>query len=453
MKIIILGAGHVGSTLAEHLATENNDITVIDIDHDKIKALQDRLDLRAITGNASYPTTMHSADAENADMLIAVTGADEINLVACQIAQTLFKIPTKIARVRSQHYLIHGELFDYDAFPVDVLISPEQLVTNHITRLIKNPSALQVLQFAKNKLTLVAVKAFYGGPLIGHAIKNLKQHMPNINTRIVAIFRNKRPIIPEANTIIEPNDEVFFLASPKDITKVMSEMRHLEEPNKKIIIAGGGNIGSRLARNLENEFRVKLIENSSKRLEYLAENLDNTLILTGDCTEQKLLTDEDIEYTDIYCAVTNSDEANILSAILAKRLGAKKVMALISKPAYVDIVEGGEIDIAISPQATTISSLLTHVRGGDVVKVHSLRRGAAEAIEAIAHGSADTSKVIGRKISEINLPLGSTIGAIVRQDEIFMDDDEVIIEDQDHVIVFVTDKKNIKKIENLFQEI
>ncbi|MCK5640392.1 MAG: Trk system potassium transporter TrkA, partial [Gammaproteobacteria bacterium] len=372
MKIIILGAGQVGSSLADNLVSEANDITIIDIDDIKLQTLQDRLDLRTVVGQASHPEVLLRAGAEDADMIIAVTNSDETNMVACQVAYTLFHTPTKIARVRSQKYLNFPQLFNQEALPVDVLISPEQLVTDYIFRLIEHPGALQVLGFAKGQVQLVAVKAYYGGPLVGHELRTLRDHMPGIQTRVAAIYRRDRAITPEGSTIIEADDEVFFIAAKKDIQAVMSELRRLEKPVKRVMIAGGGNIGRRLARALENDYQVKIIEHNPKNARFLSEELDKAIVLQGDAADEELLLEENIENTDIFCALTNDDEANILSAMLAKRKGARKVMALINRTSCVDLVESSEIDIALSPQQATIGSLLTHIRRGDVVMVHSL---------------------------------------------------------------------------------
>ena len=451
MKIIILGAGQVGSSLAENLTSEANDITVIDKNEKTLLALQDRLDLRTITGHASHPDILRAAGADDADMLIAVTDSDETNMVACQVAYTVFHTPTKIARVRALGYLSHPQLFQQEALPVDVLISPEQLITDYIQSLITHPGALQVLDFADKKVQLVGVRAYYGGPLVGHALSTIKQHMPSVEIRVAAIYRRNHAIIPQSNTVIEADDEVFFVAAPKCIRAMISELRRLDKPYKRIMIVGGGNIGKRLAQALENNYQVKLIDHNTTRAHDLAKELDNTIVLNGDASDGTLLTEENIDNTDIFCAVTNDEEANILSAMLAKRLGARKVMALINRTAYVDLIQGGEIDIAISPQQSTISSLLAHVRRGDVVKVHSLRRGAAEAIEAIAHGDKTTSKVVGRQIHELKLPHGTTIGAIVRGEDVIIAHHDTIIEPEDHVILFLIDKKYISDVEKLFQ--
>lgn len=451
MKIIILGAGQVGGTLAENLANEANDITVVDTDSRRLRELQDRLDIRTIEGKASYPSVLTQAGAQDADMLIAVTNLDEVNMIACQLAQTLFSTPTKIARVREHDYLKQKKIFNDKCIPVDVLISPEELVTKHIKRLIQHPGALQVLDFADGKAQLVAVRAYYGGPLVGREIAFLRSHMPSVDTRVAAIFRRGSPIIPQGNTVIEADDEVFFIAATKDIRAVMSELRRLDRPYKRIMIAGGGNIGARLAGAIEQDFQVKIIERGRDRANFLANNLRNTIVLHGSASDKELLLEENIEDTDVFCALTNDDEANIMASMLAKRLGVRTVMTLINNPAYVDLVQGGVIDIAISPQQTTIGSLLTHVRRGDVAAVHSLRRGAAEALEAVAHGDTRSSKVVGKTIEQIDLPPGCTIGAVVRNDEVLMAHDDVVIENGDHVILFLVDKKRIADVERLFQ--
>ncbi|MCV6589221.1 MAG: Trk system potassium transporter TrkA [Marinobacterium sp.] len=451
MKIIILGAGQVGGTLAENLASEANDITIVDTDSARLRELQDRMDIRTIEGKASYPSVLVQAGAQDADMLIAVTNLDEVNMIACQVAQTLFNTPTKIARVREHDYLKQKAIFADKAIPIDVLISPEELVTRHVKRLIQHPGALQVLDFADGKAQLVAVRAYYGGPLVGREISYLRAHMPSVDTRVAAIFRRGSPIIPKGDTVIEADDEVFFIAATRDIRAVMSELRRLDRPYKRIMIAGGGNIGARLATTIEDDYQVKIIERSMSRCDQLARRLNNSIVLHGSASDKDLLLEENIEDTDVFCALTNDDEANIMASMLAKRLGARTVMTLINNPAYVDLVQGGVIDIAISPQQTTIGALLTHVRRGDVAAVHSLRRGAAEALEAVAHGDTRSSKVVGRTIEQIALPPGCTIGAIVRNDEVLIAHDDVMVENGDHVILFLVDKKRIAEVERLFQ--
>ncbi|MBL1458770.1 MULTISPECIES: Trk system potassium transporter TrkA [unclassified Methylophaga] len=451
MKILILGAGQVGASVAATLAREDDDITLVDTDANSLHKLQDHYDIRTVQGLASHPDVLERAGAADADLVLAVTNSDETNMVACQICHTLYNTPTKIARIRTPEYLTKPELFSNEAIAIDVLISPEQLVTDYIERLISHPNALQVLDFADGLVQLVAVRAFHGGPLVGNPLRELRKHIPKTETRVAAIFRNGKAILPEAETVIEADDEVFFIAASKDIRSVMAELRRLEKPYKRIMLAGGGNIGIRLARALEHDYQIKIIEANSARADYLSEELSKSIVLLGDVANEELLLEEEIDNVDLFCALTNDDEANILSAMLAKRLGARKVLSLINRAAYVDLVESGTIDIALSPQQATIGSLLAHIRRGDIVAVHSLRRGAAEALEAIAHGDKSSSMVVGRRIDEIDLPPGTSIGAIVRGEEVIIAHGNTVVEAEDHVILFLTNKRYIKEVERLFQ--
>ncbi|MDH3644442.1 MAG: Trk system potassium transporter TrkA [Gammaproteobacteria bacterium] len=451
MKILILGAGQVGGTLAENLANEAFDITLVDNDMAVLEELRDKLDIRTVHGSGSHPDVLRRAGADDADMLVAVTSSDEVNMVACQVCYSLFRTPTKIARIRSTSYLTREGFFSQEHMPIDVLINPEEVVTDNIRQLLEHPGALQVLDFADGRVQLVAVKAYYGGPLVGQEMRFLRQHMPNVDTRVAAIFRRGRAIVPEGNTVIEADDEVFFIAASEHINQVMSELRRVERPFKRIMIAGGGNIGVKLAKAIEPYFSVKILEYDARRCEELADDLNQSVVLHIDVTDRELLLEENIEQCDAFCAVTNDDEVNIMSSLLAKRLGVRQVVTLIGNPAYVDLMQGGDIDIAISPQQATTSSLLTHVRKADVVKVHSLRRGAAEAIEAIAHGDSRNSKVVGRAIKDVELPPGTSIGAIVRGDDVYIAHDDVMVEPDDHVILFLVDKKQVAAVERLFQ--
>ncbi len=451
MKIIILGANKIGASLAENLEKEANDITVVDSDGERLRELKDKLDIGTTVGQPSFPDVLANAGAQDADMLIAVTDSDEINLVACQVAFSLFRTPKKICRLRANSYVNSPKLFAPEAIPIDVVISPEEIASYYIKSLLDLPGALQVMDFANGLVQLVAVRAEHGGPLVNQEIKTLREHMPHVDTRVAAIFRQNRPIIPQGNTIIEQDDEVFFIAAKENIRSVMSEMRNVDKPYKRIIIAGGGNIGERLAASVENKYRTKLLEVNPERCAVLAESLNKTTVLHADASHREVLLEEGIDSADVFLALTNNDEANIMSSLLAKRLGAGRVMTLIANPSYVDLVQGGEIDIAISPQQATIGSLLTHVRRGDIVNVHSLRRGAAEAIEVIAHGDKSTSKVVGKTIENIDLPAGTTIGAIVRDDNVLIAHDDIVIETDDHVILFMVDKRKISDVESLFQ--
>jgi trk system potassium uptake protein TrkA len=324
-------------------------------------------------------------------------------------------------------------------------------LTDYIAKLIEFPEALQVLEFAHGKVSLVAVRAFQGGPLVGHPLKDLKKHIPSVDTRIAAIFRGDSPILPGGETVVEAGDEVFCLAATEDIRRVMHELRRMDKPVGRVMIAGGGNIGLRLARAVERDYSVKVIEYDKRRCEMLSTRLDRALVLQGDVTDEGLLETENVADMDLFVAVTNDDENNIMSCLLAKRMGARRVVALINRRSYVDLLQAGQIDVAISPAQATIGTLLAHVRRGHVTQVHSLRRGAAEALEAVVHGDRDSCRCVGRKIEEIDLPNGAAIGAIVRGDNVIMAHHDTVVETEDHVIVFVTDKKLVRKVEKLFE--
>jgi trk system potassium uptake protein TrkA len=454
MKIIILGAGQVGRTAAYHLAREAaNEVTVVDVNDELLRDLQDRLDIRTLVGSGTQPSVLEAAGARDADIFIALTNSDEVNMVACQIAWSLFnKDSTRIARIRSADFTKHTKLFSNEdrAFAVDVPISPEQLVTEHVVHLIKYPGALQVLDFADGRIRLVGVKALQGGALVGQQLKQLPTHIEGRDARVAAIYREGQSIKPEGDTVIQHGDEVFFIAAREDIRLVMNEMQRAEDPVRRVVIAGGGNIGFRLAQTLEVNHQVKLIERDPRRARRVSEQLSNTIVLSGDAADEELLLEENIDSADVFVAVTNAEEANILSAMLAKRLGCHKVMALINRPAYAELMQSGSIDIALSPQQVTIGSLLAHVRRGDVVRVHSLRRGAAEALEVIVHGVQGEGRVIGKRIENIPLPEGTTIAAIARGDQVLIAHHDTMIQRDDHVILFLTDRRHVEAVERLF---
>jgi trk system potassium uptake protein TrkA len=469
MKILILGAGQVGASVAEVLASEANDITIVDQNREFLAALADRLDVRTVAGNAAYPSVLREAGIEDTDLLVAATQSDQTNLVACKIARCSFGVPTRIARLRSSDFL-DSDLLSPENFAVDFAISPEQDITDYIAKLIEFPEALQVLEFAEGKVTLIGVRAYPGGLLVGKPIRTMREHLPSgVDARIAAIFREHQPVDPEGHTVVEPGDEVFVLAASGHIRTVMQELRRMQQPVRRVMIAGGGNIGARVATVLESRYDVKLIERDRGRAEVVAGQLGNTLVLHGEATDERLLAEENIDEIDMFLALTNDDEDNIMAASLAKRLGCKRVLALINRRAYADMVQGGPIDIGLSPAQVSIGALLTHVRRGDVARVHSLRRGAAEALELVAHGDKTTSKVVGRRIEELPVIKGAHIGAIVRRSretevvmkEGFLVDEYVehviiphhdtVIEPEDHVIVFCMRKKQVAEVERLFQ--
>jgi trk system potassium uptake protein len=451
LKIVILGAGQVGSSLADSLVSENNDITVVDLSPDRLKALQDLYDLRTIVGSGAQPNVLERAGAEDADLLIAVTQWDEVNLTACKIAHRLFNVPTRIARVRSVDYQNHPELLSDDCFAVTHAICPEQIVTEMIRKLLEFPEALQVQTFAEGKVSLIAVRAYEGGPLVQHPLKDLRTHMPAVDVSVAAIFRNNKAMKIEPDTIIREGDEVFCLAPSTHVRQVMCELRRMDRPVKRVMIAGGGNIGFRLAQTIENSVDVKLIEHNKARAQFLAGELNRALVLQGDATDEDLLGDENVDEVDMFFALTNDDEANIMAALLAKRMGARKTIAIVNRRSYAELMQGSQIDVAISPAQVSIGSLLEFVRRGDVVAVHSLRRGAAEALEIVAHGDKRSSRVVGRRIAEIEMPKGSAIEAVVRGEQILIAHDETVIEADDHLIIFLANKRMVSKVEKLFQ--
>jgi trk system potassium uptake protein TrkA len=471
MKIIILGAGQVGASVAESLVSEENDITIIDHNAEALAALQDKLDLRTIVGNAAHPSVLKSAGAEDADLIIALTQSDHANLVACKIAQSLFNVPTRVARLRSRDFLEDERLLAPENFAVDAAICPEQIVTDYVTRLIEFPEALQVLDFAGGRVSLVAVTAREGGRLVDKPLKDMRAHLPlGLDARIAAIYRRDKPIIPSGEVRLKPGDEVFVLAAAEHLRPILREIREHEAPVRRVMIAGGGNIGLKVAAALERRYEVKIIEQDKNRADHIAGELRDALVLAGDATDADLLEQENIAEMDLFLAITNDDENNIMAATLAKRMGCGRVIALINRSAYADMMQGGPIDIGVSPAHVSIGALLACVRKGDVAAVHSLRRGAAEALEMVAHGDKGNSKVVGRKIGEINWPKGVTVSALVRDFDyvtpIEVRDDgtvdrrmgrveiahpDAVIQPGDHVIVFCVQKKLVKKVEQLFQ--
>ncbi|KTD17600.1 Trk system potassium transporter TrkA [Legionella jordanis] len=451
MRIVILGAGQVGGTLARSLAREDNDITLVDLDEDRLRELQHRLDIRTVLGSAAHPNILINAGIEQADMLIAVTNSDEINMMGCQIAYSLFRTPTKIARIRSRDYYDYPQLFCNDHVPVDVCISPEKLVTEHIENLIDYPGVTQLLEFADGKLLLATIKPQPGGVMVGKTIQQLYDHLAPIEARVVAIFRDKTAIAPEDNCEIVIGDDVLFIASPHAIQQLLIALGRYTHPNRRIMIAGGGHIGSKLAETLENKYRIKVIDRNLSRASDLASQLHKGTVLQGDIADRDLLVSENIEFTDVFCAVTNDDEANIMSCLQAKRLGARHVIALVNRNAYVDLIEDSVIDHAISPQLITIGSILTKLRRGNMVKVYRLQNDEAEAIELITHGDELTSQVVGRQLSQIELPPSSFIAAVMREDKLLMPEPDLQLESGDHVIILLLKRRYVRQIESLFQ--
>jgi trk system potassium uptake protein TrkA len=464
MNIIIIGAGRVGESVAESLASEKNDITVVDTQPERLAALQERLDLRGVAGNGIQPSVLREAGIEDADMLIACAPADETNLVACKVAHDLFNVPTTIARLRSPEFVGGTALLGKEnGFAVDQVICPEESVTRYIRKLIEFPEALQVLEFARGLVSLIAVRAVAGAALVKHTLAEIPKLLRGAEMRIVAIYRGHARVPADGRAQIEPDDEVFVLAATADIRRVLKALHGQDRPVRRVMIAGGGKVGLRLAREIHAYHEIKLIEADRGRCEYLASQLPSSaLVLNGDSTDEDLMEDENVQDMDLFIAITSDDEDNIMSCLLAKRLGARRVLALINRRAYADLVQGTTIDIAISPAQAVIGELLAFVRRGDVEAVHSLRRGASEALEAVARGDKRTSRVVGRRIEELALPRGAEIGAIVRglpaEDmptppgvQVIMPHHDTVIEADDHVILFLPRKRMVREVEKLFQ--
>ena len=472
MKIVILGAGRVGESVAESLVSERNDITLIDTDPQRLRLLQDRLDLRGVVGNGIQPSVLAEAGIDDADMLISCAPLDETNLVVCKVAKQQFNVPTTIARLRSPEFVDGSPLLDNTGFGVDRVICPEESVTAYIRKLVEYPEALQVLEFAHGLVSLIAVRAVAGGPLVQHRLDELPLLVPAVDMRIVAIYRQsngaERVITDlDGSTRVEPGDEVFVLAATEHIRSVLGALRKRDEPVKRVMIAGGGKVGLRLAREIHDDYRIKLIEMDRKRCDYLATQLPSSvLVLHGDSTDEDLMEDENVAEMDLFLALTSDDEDNIMACLLAKRMGAKRVFALINRQAYADLVQGTTIDIAISPAHTVLGELLAYVRRGDVEAVHSLRRGAAEALEGVVRGDRKTCRMAGRRLEQIELPDGAQIGAIVRglhrpdgsdaapgeaAPQVLMAHHDTVVLPNDHVIVFIPRKRSIPAVERLFQ--
>lgn len=455
MKILILGAGRVGESVAESLLSERNDITVIDPDAGLLRQLEDRLDLRGVVGNGTEPSVLRRAGAADSDMLIACARLDETNLVACRVAHDSFSISNTVARLRSAE-LARDPAFLKSAFAVNHAICPEDSIVRYLERLIDYPEALQVLEFSRGRAHLIVVRAAADGQLVNRAINEFETQLAAARTKVVAVYRRDEEVTCEGSTRVMPGDELFLLADRDSIRPVLAAVHNADPPVRRVIIAGGGRVGLRLARRLAGRCGVKLIERDAKRCEVIATEVpSDVLVLQGDGTDEELLADEGVNGVDIFLALTNDDEDNILSAMLAKRLGARRALSLINRRAYADLIQGGPIDIAVSPAQTVIGELLAHVRRGDVVAVHSLRRGAAEALEGVARGDARTSRLVGRRVDAIALPARVRLGAVVRGPDdaitVLMPDADLVIEDGDHLIIFIPNKRLVPEVERLFQ--
>ena len=448
-KIAVLGGGQVGSSLAKILTDDGNDITLVDINSSVLEDLQEDNDIKTIHGNASSPSILEQAELNDCDILIAITGSDEVNLVSCHLAKKMFNVPTVIARLRNSEFQVSTSGFDLDLFSIDSIISPSKLVTDFIKNIIEHPGAFQAFDFADGKLQVIGATVLKDGPLAGKKLSEFKNHLPNVYVKVVALYRNRKTIPVNGSTIIEIGDDIFFLATPENM-RFISELSKNQSRIENIMIAGGGNVGMTLANALSKKFSTKIIEKDLLRSKFLSESLEDTVVLNDDISDESLLENEGIEDVDFFCSVTNDDQMNILSAKLAKDLGANKSISIINKLSYRKLVSK-EIDVVVSPEDVTIGSILTSVRTSDVVKVHSLGFGEAEILEIIIHGDKNTSKVVGRKVSDLELPAGCKIGAIYRDGNIILMHNDLAIESKDRLIIYLLHKKDFSKLSKLFQ--
>ena len=449
MNILILGAGQVGSELTEILSEDGHSITLVDLDEEKLEKESEQHDIKIVSGNCCYPQTLEDANIQDTELAIAMTEWDEVNLVACQMIKHLNKKTRTMARIRAREYLKGkgNKIFENGEYSIDVLISPETLITEYISKLVQLPGALQVLDFGNGRASMVSVKAVEDAPITGHKISELKEHIPNADARVAAIYREEEIIIPSGDDFIKDGDEVYFISARANIKKVMSEIRPADSKHKSIMIAGGGKIGRRLAKTLEDKFSVvKIIEKSRKRGDYLSENLDHALVLNGDATDEDLLIEEGIEQIDMFCSVTDSDEANVMSSLLAKKLGAKKVLSLMNKQSFLDLIHQGEVDITVIPNEITIGVVLKNITKAKIERAHTFKKGKSEALELIASQEI-TPKIIGKGVDDIKLPNGCTISAIIREKEVKIAHHDVKIHENDHLIIFLSDKKLFPALE------
>ena len=411
------------------------------------------MDIKTVVGHGAYPSVLEKAGIKKMDMVIAVMKSDESNMVACRMAFTLYNVDKKIARIRTAEYLHRPELFSKEAVPIDFLITPEILITEYIKGIVEEPGALQVFDFENGLVQLVETRAFRGTPIVNRPVKELHQHLPDTPMRIISLYRNGRALLCTSDTVIREGDHVYFITRRDHIPSLLKEFRRADRSYKNIMIAGGGTIGASLAQSLESSHNIRVIELNEQCAIELEEKLDNALVLHGNASDETLLIDEGIEETDLFLALTDSDEVNVIVSILAKRLGAHKTISLVKRDVYALLSEQSEeIDMTVSPDQITASGILSHIRKGDTMKVHCLQHGKAEAIEIVVHGDEHTSQVIGRRIKDLNLPSGVVVAAVIRDQELLMGSKKLLIEENDHVLLMLTDVSKIHQVESIFSD-
>ena len=449
MKIVILGAGRIGGSLARNLSNSNYEVCIVDENKNKLSDLEDKLDIMTVEGHASQLSTLKKSGLDEETIIIAVTSNDEVNIIACQIAKKVFNVKKTICRFKDNSYFDQLGIFGDGV--IDIPISPEDEITSYLKELIDHPGAGQIETFANGKVKLVSVKAKKKGKLVGRELKGIKDDMPDVDAFIAVIYRKGHPFIPSGDTVIKENDEIYFISSESDIGSIVDEFRDHEEQYSRIMIVGGGKVGFSLAKHLEKSYNVKLIDSNTERCMTLSKELDKTIVLNGSATDETLLKRENISNIDIFCALTDDDETNVMSSLLAKKMGAKKTMIILNNPSYLGLVPGF-IDIYIAPYRLTVSSVLQDLRESDVAQDVILKvNTGAEAIEGIVHANEFTSPLFGKPIKDIPLPEGSAIAAIIRHGELIMPSSTVELTLNDHLVIFLSDKNKVGEVEVLFK--
>ena len=452
MRVIICGAGQVGYGIAERLAAEHNDVSVIDTSAELIRGVRDSLDVRGFVGHGSHPEVLQKAGAQEADMIIAVTLHDEVNMVACQVAHSLFNVPTKIARIRAQSYLQphYMDLFSRDHLPIDVIISPEVEVGDMVLRRISLPGATDVVRFADSKILLVAIECLEDCPVVNTPLAQLSELFPDLTSTVVGVVRGERLFVPHSADQLVTGDLAYVVTGKDQVRRTLGLFGHEEQEATRMVIAGGGNIGLYVARALEqrqSRTRVKIVEATRERAVAIADELRRTVVLHGSALDQKLLMEAEIQSADLMVALTNDDQVNILSSVMAKRLGCKSNLVLINNPTYHEFTRTLGIDAHVNPRNVTISRVLQHVRRGRIRAVHSVQRGAAEVIEAEA---LETSPLVGAPLRELELPDGIRIGAVYRDGEMITPSGSLRIKPKDRVVIFALEKA-VRQVEQMFR--
>lgn len=451
MRIIILGAGQIGETLARNLVNESNDIVLIDKNADILDDLRSHIDIQTIAGHAASPGLLLEAGIEQTDLLIAVTSSDETNMLACLVATKIFKIPRTIARIRSQEYHQFPEMFKKNVIPIQTIIYPTQAVIQHICRMIKYPDFTQILSFCQDSVYLVSIDVQTTDWLHDKTMAELREQISDIHVDMVALFNTKQSVVLEDSYIFRVKDKIIFIAQEKNLPVLLTQLKRHQKPASRIMLAGGGRIGSALAKQLESDYHIKLIEKSPERVEKNASQLSKTLVIEGDVSNRELLLSENIEDIDLFCAVTNHDETNIMASLQAKNLGAKYAITLVNQENYLDLIDDSIIDAALSPQAITIGTILSIIRQGNTVKVHRLQEAEAEAIELIVTGTEKSSSVIGRPIFDIEFPPSCIVAGVVRGKKLYFGKSNLVLAAKDRIILLLLEKKYIHQLEDLLE--